>query len=432
MAVTLGNRPLDIGYFPSQAEFFLSDMPGVQFRCAPKGRRAGFTQGAANFVTELLMEEKKILWGDTINSNLQRYYDRYINPLLKNINPRYWSYSPKLHQLTFKDGYIDFRSAERPENWEGFGYEYIILNEAGLILKGMKGRRLWSESLLPMILDFSAKVYLVGTPKGKEPKKDEKAFGYTTSLYYELCQKGEDPNNEKWWTNTYSSYTNPIIKDEDIEELKKEVPPETRDQEIYGKFISVSGRGPFERKWFHIVDTLPPLKEWRNLIISCDTAFKESEDADATAAIIGLNARNGYYILGMYNKRVDFVNLATDINELYERHNYRWGKGIQYVLIEDKASGISLAQTFKKKTKMPVKEIKVKDNKYERAVATTPIFETGNVMLYKGGWNEEFIQQFLDFTILLDTPDDIVDATSQFINFFEGKYTNRTKFSEMM
>jgi hypothetical protein len=38
--------------------------------------------------------------------------------------------------MTFANGsVIDFGSAERPENLEGFSYDFVVLNEAGIILK---------------------------------------------------------------------------------------------------------------------------------------------------------------------------------------------------------------------------------------------------------------------------------------------------------
>ena len=50
---------------------------------------------------------------------------------------------------------LDFRSADKPENIEGFGYALIILNEAGIILKN---RRLWEETIRPMAMDYKAKL----------------------------------------------------------------------------------------------------------------------------------------------------------------------------------------------------------------------------------------------------------------------------------
>lgn len=432
IAPLVGSKYLDITYFPSQIEFFLEEIPGVQYKLAPKGRRAGFTKGGCNFAVELLLDQKKVLWGDTINSNLKRYYERYIYPLMRRINPKLWRYSPQHHQLTYKDGYIDFRSAERPENWEGFGYEYIILNEAGIILKGMKGRNLWNQTITPMILDYKAKVFFVGTPKGKYPKQDEKAAGYTTSLYYELCQRGLNKEYPEWWTKTYPTSSNPLLDKSQIKQIAKGIPAEIRDQEIKGKFIEISGVGPFRRKWFDraIVDILPPLSEWRSLVISADTAFKVEEENDNTAAIVGMVATNGYYILGMLNKKLDFIDLADEINSFFEHHTYRWGRKITEVLIEDKASGQSLIQVFKKRTKIPVKAIKVKENKYLRAQATSLLWEQGNVYMLRGGWNQELIDQHIDFNILLESPDDIVDATSQFINYFENKNQKPIKYSD--
>jgi predicted phage terminase large subunit-like protein len=418
--ITVDGRPLNISYFPSQVEFFWEVPKGVQFNCAPKGRRAGFTQGAAHFCIEKLLEGNKILWGDTISANLQRYYERYFYPILKQIDPKLWSYSPQKHQLTFGEGYVDFRSAERPENWEGFGYDVVILNEAGIILKGMRGRLLWSQSLLPMILDYDAMVYLLGTPKSKDARKDEKAQNFKQSLYYELCEKGNDPKQKKWRTINYSTDSNPLLNPESIEALRKEIPPEIRAQELDGKFISFTGKGPFKRKWFHIVEKLPPLSEWHDFVISADTAFKTDEENDNSAFALMINATNGYYILNTYNKKVEFPDLIKDIGEFHYRHNFRWDRRISKVLIEDKASGQSALQIFRRKSKLPVEGIIPKGDKYTRARATTPVFESGNVFLLRGGWNDELIDQFCEFTALLDTADDIVDAVTQAINYFES------------
>jgi hypothetical protein len=104
-----------------------------RWRMFPKGRRLGATQGAAAAMIEYMLEGHSILWGDTIATNINRYIERYFEPILKrNKIPYDWRKTAKsLHVGT---GYIDFRSADKPENWEGFGYRTVFLNEAGIIL----------------------------------------------------------------------------------------------------------------------------------------------------------------------------------------------------------------------------------------------------------------------------------------------------------
>ena len=153
---------LDLSYTEAQLEVFFERKE--RFTVLTKGRRFGATHGAANACIEWALEGKKILWGDTVNSNIDRYFTRYFEPPLKAAGLSYdWSAQKKECRLL--DGHIDFRSADRPENWEGFGYHYIFLNEAGIILKDPY---LYTNAVLPMMLDFpDSRLIAAGVPKGK-------------------------------------------------------------------------------------------------------------------------------------------------------------------------------------------------------------------------------------------------------------------------
>ena len=109
-----------------------------------------------------------------------------------------WNYNRNKSELKIQvdnkgtTSVLDLRSADRPENLEGFGYHLIIINEAGIVLKN---RNLWQESILPMTLDYKAEVIIGGTPKGKKTKNTEK------HLFFELFEKGLSDT-----TGRYKSY----------------------------------------------------------------------------------------------------------------------------------------------------------------------------------------------------------------------------------
>jgi predicted phage terminase large subunit-like protein len=423
MSITIDGKPLKLAFLPKQEEIFYNMPDEVQFTVATKGRRFGATEGGALFSLDCVFSDRKILWVDVTQTNLTKYVDGMFLPVLNKIQKKYWHYDKQRHKIKFNNGLIDFRSAEKPQSIEGFAYDIIILNEAGIILKGLRGRNMWQESISPMILDYQAKVFFLGVPKGKRPKKDEKALGYTKSLYYELYLRAIDNNNPKWRGLNYSSYDNPLLSPEDIKELEKEVPKHIVDQEIYGKFVDIDGVSVFDRNWFTIVDKLPPIEEWRGLYMSADTAFETKKSADDSAICLGIDANNGYYILDLFVGKVDIIDLVKAVNDMFQNYNYRWKKRIKNVLIEKKASGHSLLQVFKRKTKVPVQEVIPKDDKYVRACATVPIFQTGHFFLLRGKWNDQLIDQMTEFNALMDTPDDIVDCVTQFINYCEEKPT---------
>jgi len=444
--ITVTGEPLDLPYTPKQIEFFFELTE--QFRCAPKGRRFGITSAAANFCIEKLIEGKKILWVDTVQSNLDRYIKRYFSYGLKQIKKKYWNYSQEKKELTICDGIMDLRSAERPENIEGFGYDYIIMNEAGIILKGQHGRDLWLNSVYPMTIDFQGTVLFIGTPKGKKAKKNE--VGQKYSIFYELCCKGYNdktsgfklsntgselertPKLPKWVTRRYTSYDNPLSSPEVIKEVSDDVPNAVRDQEIGGLFLDRGEGVVFKEEWFPIVYDLPAQHHWRRCILSMDTAFKKGAENDDSAATVILETDVGYFFLYSEADKFEFPELVKWTNDFGVNYrtkiNYA-GKlpDLSYILIEDKASGQSLIQVFKTDIKMPNVAITPDSDKYTRAVAISPLFETGKCFLLFGAWNRKFIDQMVDFNELMDSPDDIVDTVSQALNYFNSSMLIKNK-----
>lgn len=189
-------------------------------RVCAKGRRWGFTRGAAEYVIEQMLEGvSPIMWGDTIVANIHSYVERYFLPILNKLPSNIYDWKKAEKKLYVGNSVCDFRSADQPENWEGFGYKIIILNEAGIILKNLY---LYYNAVRPMLMDHPDSIAIIGgTPKGK-------------NLFYELWLKADtDP---EWAQFQYSSFTNPYLNREEIDSLVAEVPDTVARQEIYAEF----------------------------------------------------------------------------------------------------------------------------------------------------------------------------------------------------
>ncbi len=245
---------LDITYLDYQIDVFFNWRPGVKYKIIPKGRRAGITRGAAHAIIELLCTGNgPILWGETTHGNIERYFERYFLPVLKsNEIPHRFDKQQKI--LTINGQYCDFRSADNPENWEGFGYMFIFLNEAGIILKN---RSLYINSVLPMLIDFpNTKLIAAGVPKGKMLKDGTEHPFYTL---HKRCIEG----NSQYEGMCINSYQNPLLSKQDIDELAEEIAifsPDQVNQEIYGQFLEADALNPFAIHWntlFHTCERLP-------------------------------------------------------------------------------------------------------------------------------------------------------------------------------
>src|SRR5258708_4080491 len=210
-------RDLPIINFPKQQEVFDSK---ARYVIVPKGRRFGITTGAVNnFIQEALQGKfVKGLWGDVINSNIEKYIARLFIPKLRNVPLSQWKWQKDPHVVYIGNAYIDFRSAERPEGWEGFGYDKIFLNEAGIILRN---EYLWQNAIRPMMWDNpKCRAIIAGTPKG-------------AGTFKELYERGLDKDQIEYASFKFSSFDNPFLPRDIIMKDIETMPQRVVSQEIY-------------------------------------------------------------------------------------------------------------------------------------------------------------------------------------------------------
>lgn len=277
---------IDLTYTKPQIEMFFNIPKGTKFQIVTKGRRFGATQGGSHAFIEWGIEGKKMLWGDTINSNIDRYIERFFYPALSKCNIPF-NYQKQQKQLNICDGYIDFRSADRPENWEGFGYDVMFLNEAGIILKD---KYLYTNAVLPMLLDNPDSLLIAaGVPKGKIGKNREPHPFWTL---YEAAKNGVPRYN----LLEYSSYDNPLLSRSEILELESEIrrmSPAMVDQEIYGRFVDGASGVMWTPQMIRHADVIPHLVR---IVIGLDpSGSKDGDEVGITAA--GICQLGNVYVL---------------------------------------------------------------------------------------------------------------------------------------
>lgn len=239
---------MPIDFFKWQREVFTQSK--TKYNVIPAGRRTGKTQGGISDSIISAADGSPCLWVDTINSNIDRYVERYYEPIMKANDIDYkWNAQKKI--LNIENGFIDMRSSDRPENIEGFGYRKIYLNEAGIILKDDS---LYTNSILPMMLDYDdSQLFAFGTPKGKINKQGEPHRFWT--LWQNVLN-----GNANYSGRMLSSYDNPLLTTETIKELEIEIgklDPDAIPQEIHGQFIDSSGDKLFnfsELQYFKLKD----------------------------------------------------------------------------------------------------------------------------------------------------------------------------------
>lgn len=202
----------------------------ARYKIVVKGRRFGLTRGAANDAIRKALAGKFTagLWVDTINANIDRYVERYFLPHLNKLPKDLWKWQKQGKVLNILNAYIDFRSADKPESIEGFGYDWVFLNEAGIILKD---EYLWNNSIRPMLIDHKAPAVIGGTPKGK-------------TLFHQLAVKAKDQLEPEYKYFHVTTFDNPYIDANEVESMINDMGGRESfvvRQEIFGEFLDDVG-----------------------------------------------------------------------------------------------------------------------------------------------------------------------------------------------
>ncbi|MFX0135921.1 MAG: hypothetical protein ACFFDN_19925 [Candidatus Hodarchaeota archaeon] len=232
--MTMNKIHLSYKLHPRQHEIFSHP---AKRKVVPKGRRFGLTNGYAIHTMDSMFDGlTPILWVDTINSNIDRYVERYFYPVLNKLPPNMWKWRQQKKELSIYLGNTttkcDFRSADNPENIEGFAYRLILLNEGGIILKD---RSLWFNSIYPMVMDYDPVVIIGGTPKGQNLFFELRSKGMDTTAnpdWYTFCPHSDTRERPHFW-----SYDNPMLDKQVIDDLADDMPEIVRKQEIFAEFL---------------------------------------------------------------------------------------------------------------------------------------------------------------------------------------------------
>lgn len=141
--------------------------------------------------------------------------------------PREWILKTNETELsiTLKNGsIIELKGAENPDALRGVKLRGLVIDEIASIRNWVW---LWQEVLRPTLTDYEAPTIFISTPKG---------FNH----FYELFQQGQgEPSDYKSWR--FTSYDNPYIPKDEIDNAKKELTEDTFAQEYMADFRKYTG-----------------------------------------------------------------------------------------------------------------------------------------------------------------------------------------------
>jgi hypothetical protein len=112
------------------------------------------------------------------------------------------------------NGKIQFFTGERLDNLRGLKFHFIVVDEASFIPNLEDG---WLNSIRPTLTDYKGKALFLSTFKGK-------------NYFYSLYMKGLG-NEEGWQSFKFTTYDNPYIDKNEIDDARTQLPSVVFEQE---------------------------------------------------------------------------------------------------------------------------------------------------------------------------------------------------------
>lgn len=237
-------------------------------------------------------------------------------------------------------------------------------------------------------------------------------------------------------SSTYSNRAN--LPQSFFDEIVKYEGTSLGRQEIYGDVLDLSLTAVFQRPWWQWWPHNKSLPLFDLIIQSYDTAFSEKETADDTACtewglFKATEGKDVYsaLLLNCWDDKIGFPDLRKmAINDFQTKEYGSNGRKADGILVENKASGISLIQELRRAS-LPVYEFDPKGaDKLQRAHLVSHLVKDGYVWIPqtrrvtgKGcpvSWAEKWFEQMCYFgpdTLDDGSKKDYVDSTTQFLSF---------------
>lgn len=195
----------------------------ARFRIIRAGRRFGKTKISAREIVRSAITQPGSMnwWVSNRWKNTRRGYRNVVKMIPPELlaKPAPMDTSPELI-LRFKNGSsIEFYSGESPDSMAGEGVDFVVVDEAALIRDAA-----WQQLIRPTLMDSGGKALIISTPRGK-------------NWFHDIWHRGDDPDEPNYESWHFTSYDNPYLQHDDIDEAKRTLPAIIYAQEIEAEFV---------------------------------------------------------------------------------------------------------------------------------------------------------------------------------------------------
>lgn len=285
-------------------------------------------------------------------------------------------------------GSIAVRSADEPNSLRGPGLDGLIIDEVAFLKEDV-----WKDVLRPALSDRQGWALLISTPNG---------VNWIKTVF------DKAPTRDNWQRWQSPSWSNPLLTDAEIADLKEELGPRKFAQECGAEFISVEG-ALWPGEYFTEMTTEKWPDRFELSTIAVDPSMGRSDSGDPSAiAFVGLTGSNLYVDVDIERRAPS--KLVDDTIRIYQRYTPN------AVGFEGNAFQELFEPLFDYRTKemqippLPLKIIRNHENKQTRIQRLDPYLDKGKLRLKADAPGTPTLIEQLQMFPLPDYHDDGPDA----------------------
>lgn len=291
---------------------------------------------------------------------------------------------------------ISLKGADRPETMRGVSLKYLVMDEYADMKPSV-----WEQILRPALADQKGGALFIGTPMGR-------------NHFYELYQYGMSDQDDTFKSWHFTSYDNPLIDPNEIETAKKSMSSFAFRQEFMASF-EAQGGDLFKEEWIAFDEEEPD----GDYFIAIDLAGfvdeskgSKSKKLDESAIAVVKTNNNGWWVKDIIHGRWTVEETAQKIFNAVKKYE-PLAVGIERGIAKQ-AVMLPLQDMMRRTgTFFRIDELTHGNKKKSDRIVWSlqGRFEHGQIVLNKGSWNEQFLDQLFQFPNHL-VHDDLIDALS--------------------
>jgi hypothetical protein len=340
------------------------------------GRRGGKTVLAADLTVEAFLEDKRVLYAVPTGDQLTKWWYEITKALELPIKQKVYVANVTTHTISRPgtENRIRGKTAWNAQTLRGDFADVLILDELQYMTE-----EVWDEVGAPMLLDNDGDAVFIFTP----PSIRSSSRGGNKMWVIDFLNKHSKDTSGRWEVFTFTSFDNPFISQDALEEITKDVSGLAYRQEILAQAILEAPGALWTRKIIddYRVQSHPPLLR---LAVAIDPS--QTSGGDEAGIIAGGQGADGeYYVTADRSIQASPLTWAKRAIMIYAELQ------ADYIVIEKNTGGEMLqitleqaAEELKKTGQLESVDIRIvyvnaSRNKQVRADPVSAIYERGMV-----------------------------------------------------